>query len=245
MRNSPEAYQKGNVWMCRHASRIIAVWDCLPSGTQNTIDYAKEIGLAVNIIEVQKWKENSPYWFWCWSFQSWSLVPSSFPRTRTAVPSVIWRLATHRIWSTWIQVRQGSSRCITSIRFAQLNWTAGSKAAPSALLRWQASRAIVIQQTGKCISLFRKSRRPTRQQTSVKPAGNWSSPSSKMGISLQIAMIAQFQQCILFPFKLLLVFVTMKYLVWIMLPEQQKWLWEECITHDTISFARSKTLNTN
>ena len=51
---SPEAYQKRNMWMCRHASRIIAVWDGLPSGTQNTIDYAKEIGLAVKIIEVQK-----------------------------------------------------------------------------------------------------------------------------------------------------------------------------------------------
>jgi len=51
---SPEAYQNRNMWMCRHASRIIAVWDGLPSGTQNTIDYAKEIGLAVKIIEVQK-----------------------------------------------------------------------------------------------------------------------------------------------------------------------------------------------
>lgn len=51
---SPEVYQKRNIWMCRHSSRLIAVWDGLPSGTQNTIDYAREIGLSINVIEVQK-----------------------------------------------------------------------------------------------------------------------------------------------------------------------------------------------
>ena len=37
---TPDAYQKRNMWMVNRSSRLIAVWDGLPSGTKNTVDYA-------------------------------------------------------------------------------------------------------------------------------------------------------------------------------------------------------------
>lgn len=36
------AYQRRNEWMVDHSSRVIAVFNGEPSGTKNTIDYAKE-----------------------------------------------------------------------------------------------------------------------------------------------------------------------------------------------------------
>ena len=35
------AYQRRNEWMADHASRVIAVFDGQPSGTKNTVDYAR------------------------------------------------------------------------------------------------------------------------------------------------------------------------------------------------------------
>ena len=37
---TPDTYQKRNMWMVNRSSRLIAVWDGLPSGTKNTVDYA-------------------------------------------------------------------------------------------------------------------------------------------------------------------------------------------------------------
>ena len=45
-------YQRRNEFMVNHSSLVIAVWNWAPSGTQNTIDYAKKRGIkAINIIE--------------------------------------------------------------------------------------------------------------------------------------------------------------------------------------------------
>lgn len=45
-------YQRRNKFMVNHSSLVIAVWNGTPSGTQNTIDYAKKRGVkAINIIE--------------------------------------------------------------------------------------------------------------------------------------------------------------------------------------------------
>ena len=38
---SREAYQKRNEWMVNHCSKVIAVYNGLPSGTRNTIRYAR------------------------------------------------------------------------------------------------------------------------------------------------------------------------------------------------------------
>ena len=48
----PGVYQKRNEYMCDHASRIIAVCDGKPSGTQNTIDYARLQNLPVQLIRL-------------------------------------------------------------------------------------------------------------------------------------------------------------------------------------------------
>lgn len=45
-------YQRRNEFMVNHSSLVIAVWNGAPSGTQNTIDYAKKRGVkTINIIE--------------------------------------------------------------------------------------------------------------------------------------------------------------------------------------------------
>ena len=45
-------YQRRNEFMVDHSSLVIAVWNGAPSGTQNTINYAKKRGVkAINIIE--------------------------------------------------------------------------------------------------------------------------------------------------------------------------------------------------
>ena len=49
---TPDAYQKRNMWMVNRSSRLIAVWDGLPSGTKNTVDYANSCGIPVAIIPV-------------------------------------------------------------------------------------------------------------------------------------------------------------------------------------------------
>lgn len=48
----PEVYQKRNIWMVAHASMLIGVWDGLPSGTKNTIDYATSQHIPVQIINI-------------------------------------------------------------------------------------------------------------------------------------------------------------------------------------------------
>ena len=47
-----DAYQKRNMWMVNRSSRLIAVWDGLPSGAKNTVDYANSCGIPVAIIPV-------------------------------------------------------------------------------------------------------------------------------------------------------------------------------------------------
>lgn len=51
-RYSPDAYQKRNQWLVNHSSRLIAVFNGEPSGTGNTIQYAQEQGVPLEIIEV-------------------------------------------------------------------------------------------------------------------------------------------------------------------------------------------------
>ena len=44
-------YQKRNEWMVDRSSLVIAVWNGQPSGTKNTIDYAKRQGIdVINIL---------------------------------------------------------------------------------------------------------------------------------------------------------------------------------------------------
>ena len=52
-RYSKEAYQSRNQWLVDHASRLIAIFNGSPSGTGNTIRYAREMGVATHIIEVR------------------------------------------------------------------------------------------------------------------------------------------------------------------------------------------------
>ena len=45
-------YQIRNEWMVDHSARVIAVWNGLPSGTKNTIMYAKRKGVPlINILD--------------------------------------------------------------------------------------------------------------------------------------------------------------------------------------------------
>lgn len=45
-------YQRRNEFMVEHSSLVIAVWNGLPSGTKNTVDYAKHNGVSViNVLE--------------------------------------------------------------------------------------------------------------------------------------------------------------------------------------------------
>ena len=43
-------FQIRNEWMVDHAARVIAVFNGAPSGTKNTVDYAKRVGIPVRII---------------------------------------------------------------------------------------------------------------------------------------------------------------------------------------------------
>ena len=51
-RYSPDVYQNRNQWLVNHSSRLIAVFNGESSGTGNTIQYAWEQGIPVEIIEV-------------------------------------------------------------------------------------------------------------------------------------------------------------------------------------------------
>ena len=44
---SYSSYQVRNEWMVDHSARVIAVWNGEPSGTKNTIDYARKMGVEV------------------------------------------------------------------------------------------------------------------------------------------------------------------------------------------------------
>lgn len=44
------AHQIRNVWMVDHSSRVIAVFNGEPSGTKNTIEYAKRVGVDIEYI---------------------------------------------------------------------------------------------------------------------------------------------------------------------------------------------------
>lgn len=50
-RHSKQAYQIRNEWMVSHATRLIAVYNGEPSGTRNTIYYARKIRVNVRIIK--------------------------------------------------------------------------------------------------------------------------------------------------------------------------------------------------
>lgn len=50
---SEDAYQKRNQWMVCRSSRLIAVFDGLPSGTKNTIDYAEYLGVSIRLIKLE------------------------------------------------------------------------------------------------------------------------------------------------------------------------------------------------
>lgn len=43
-------FQKRDEWMVDHASRVIAVYDGVPGGTKNTIEYAKKNGIEIEYV---------------------------------------------------------------------------------------------------------------------------------------------------------------------------------------------------
>lgn len=45
------AYQRRNEWMVDHSSRVIAVFNGEPSGTKNTVDYAKKCACSITDIQ--------------------------------------------------------------------------------------------------------------------------------------------------------------------------------------------------
>lgn len=45
---SMASFQKRDEWMVDHASRVIAVYDGVPGGTKNTIDYAIKCGVEID-----------------------------------------------------------------------------------------------------------------------------------------------------------------------------------------------------
>ena len=47
---SMASFQKRDEWMVDHASRVIAVYDGVPGGTKNTIDYAEKCEVGVEYI---------------------------------------------------------------------------------------------------------------------------------------------------------------------------------------------------
>lgn len=47
---SPGVYQTRNIWMVDHSSKVIAVWNWKPSGTGNTVRYAKKQNVEVKYI---------------------------------------------------------------------------------------------------------------------------------------------------------------------------------------------------
>lgn len=49
-RPSDGVYQTRNTWMVDHSNKVIAVWNWKPSGTGNTVRYAKKQGVEVKYI---------------------------------------------------------------------------------------------------------------------------------------------------------------------------------------------------
>ena len=48
-------YQKRNIWMVDRSSLVITVFNGAASGTKNTVDYARKIGVrVVNVLETLK-----------------------------------------------------------------------------------------------------------------------------------------------------------------------------------------------
>ena len=47
---SMASFQKRDEWMVDHASRVIAVYDGVPGGTKNIIEYAKRCGVKVEYV---------------------------------------------------------------------------------------------------------------------------------------------------------------------------------------------------
>ena len=48
---SRSCFQERNKWLVDHSSRVIAVYNGGSGGTRNTIEYAKRIGVPINILE--------------------------------------------------------------------------------------------------------------------------------------------------------------------------------------------------
>lgn len=49
---SPRSYQMRNEWMVNHSNLVIAFYQGVPGGTKNTIDYAKNKGVMVKILDI-------------------------------------------------------------------------------------------------------------------------------------------------------------------------------------------------
>ena len=47
---SRDCFQKRNQWMVDHSERVIAVYNGQPSGTRNTVEYARRCGLPVILL---------------------------------------------------------------------------------------------------------------------------------------------------------------------------------------------------
>jgi uncharacterized phage-like protein YoqJ len=47
-----DVFQRRNEWMVDHAARVIAVYNGTPGGTQNTIEYAKHLGIECEVIDI-------------------------------------------------------------------------------------------------------------------------------------------------------------------------------------------------
>ena len=47
---SMASFQKRDEWMVDQSSKVIAVYDGVPGGTKNTIDYATKCGIEVEYI---------------------------------------------------------------------------------------------------------------------------------------------------------------------------------------------------
>lgn len=48
-RYSPSCFQQRNMWMIDRVSRLIAIWDGSPSGTENAVTYACRSGVSIFI----------------------------------------------------------------------------------------------------------------------------------------------------------------------------------------------------
>ena len=47
---SEDCFQRRNQWMVDHSARVIAVYNGQPSGTRNTIEYARRYGVPVVLL---------------------------------------------------------------------------------------------------------------------------------------------------------------------------------------------------